>query len=212
MSGKQGWVSLEATKTSKAPRKILRRYSQDLRGCVLYQPTGIYYVFPKSNTSRLLDNLYIAQKYSRKNTWSVFCIFSDLKSPNQISDNERIIASFHQNPQFCNRWRYKVPPLGGAILANYIFKTLWAITPPCRATSERSSKWVPSNLGWINSWNFLLTVAYYIVNQIWFQSDSLVLKMIVISLIALYHYFTLLEMSHSINHQQCREEKNVRAW
>ena len=75
--------------------------------------------------------------------------------------SQSLIASFHQNPQFCNRWRYKVPPLGGAILANYIFKTLWAITPPCRATSERSSKWVPSNLGWINSWNFLLTVAYY---------------------------------------------------
>ena len=75
-------------------------------------------------------------------------------------DRKFSIASFHQNPQFCNRWRYKVPPLGGAILANYIFKTLWAISPPCRATSERSSKWVPSNLGWINSWNFLLTVPY----------------------------------------------------
>ena len=36
------------------------------------------------------------------------------------------IASFHQNLQFCHRWRYKVPPLGGAVLANYIFKTLLA--------------------------------------------------------------------------------------
>ena len=36
------------------------------------------------------------------------------------------IGGFHQKCEFCNRWRYKVPPLGGALLAYYFFKTLSA--------------------------------------------------------------------------------------
>ena len=46
------------------------------------------------------------------------------------------------------RWRYKVPPIDGAVLAHYFFKLLWAIQAAVPRHFGKKFGPIPSNLGW----------------------------------------------------------------